>query len=693
MTDMHITSDIVDNIPHANVSDANTEQAPTAGFDSLGLAKPLLAALAKSGYSTPTPIQAGAIPLAMAGHDLLLSAQTGSGKTAAFVLPILDKLAKTGTKPKFDDEQKDEFSTKSASRHQKIMTKALILTPTRELALQVQDNVRNYGGALKGVFSVPLVGGAPYGGQIRALRKGVQIIVATPGRLLDHINDERVDLSELDILVLDEADRMLDMGFSDAINAILAKTPDNRQTIMSSATWDGPVGKIAASFTTDPKNISIKVETAHIEESVYYCDDFGHKNQLLLEILNNPEIDQAVIFAATKRSSEKLAEDLADKGYKARYLHGDLPQGKRNRIIQDVKAGKCQFLIATDVAARGIDIATISHVINYDLPRQVEDYVHRIGRSGRAGRTGVAINLCSLDDKNQLREIGRYLKREMPVMSIEGLEPRKLALFESNDRPNKKGGRSRGRDGGRNGSRDGGRGGFGGGRGRGDYQGGRNFGDNRGRGFESRGFGDNRRNFDNAEREFHRGDNADNRQFNGNRGGFGGERRFDDNRRGYNERGERGNFAGNGYQRSNHNGDRRVDSNRGERSERSFERQDSHQGSRQDNQGGRGYHSRFDNSRSDNSERPRREYGTHDRRSHQDRNERGFGGREHNRGERGFGERSFDGRRQDNKGGYAGNGNGGASFNKKPFTKKPRTTEEVFFEKRQAKKARKFGDE
>lgn len=413
------------------------ETAPT--FDDLGLHQQILKAVANLGYTTPTPIQQGAIPHALAGTDLLLSAQTGSGKTAAFVLPILDRLAKTPKFPKLSDDQKAQYSQKSAQRHQKTPIRALILTPTRELAMQVQDNVRQYGSQLRGIFSVPLVGGSPYGGQIRALRKGVQIIIATPGRLIDHMNEGRVELSDLDVLVLDEADRMLDMGFAEDINTILQNAPATRQTIMSSATWDGAVGKIAQSFTNNPQIITIKTQSGHIDESVYYCDDFHHKNKILLSLLDNDDIKQAVIFTATKRSTEQLAQTLTEAGLSARYLHGDLPQGKRNRIISEVKSGKCSFLIATDVAARGIDISSISHVVNYDLPRQVEDYVHRIGRCGRAGRTGVAMNLCSKDDKKQLSHIHRYLKRDIKEAVIEGLEPK--WVFADTQRDGRKKGR------------------------------------------------------------------------------------------------------------------------------------------------------------------------------------------------------------------------------------------------------------
>ncbi|ABE75158.1 MULTISPECIES: DEAD/DEAH box helicase [Psychrobacter] len=421
-------------------TDASDENQVT--FTDLGIAKPILTALDRSGYTNPTPIQAQAIPFALAGRDLLLSAQTGSGKTAAFVIPVLDRLSRATS---FDK-----------------LTKALILTPTRELAQQVHDSVRTYSKDMRGLFCVPLVGGAPYNGQITALKKGVQVIVATPGRLLDHINAGRVDLSSLEILVLDEADRMLDMGFADDISDILRAAPTDRQTIMCSATWDGPVGKIAASFTKNPERVSIKVESAHIEEKVYYCDDFDHKNRLLDKIVCQQDMEQIIIFAATKRSTEKLAKQLQEAGHKASFLHGDLPQSKRNRIVQDLRNGKVKILVATDVAARGLDIPAISHVINYDLPRQTEDYVHRIGRCGRAGRTGIAISLCSMDDRPQLNAINRYLDRKMEVCIIEGMEPKKTYVPSEN----KGNGRGRGR-----GRSNGGGNGQGRGRAGGGYQG------------------------------------------------------------------------------------------------------------------------------------------------------------------------------------------------------------------------------
>ncbi|ELA08417.1 putative ATP-dependent DEAD/DEAH box RNA-helicase [Moraxella macacae 0408225] len=414
-------------LDNTNLDNTNKENSDNLGFADLGLSNILLKSIEKTGYTTPTPIQAKAIPVAIEGRDLLLSAQTGSGKTAAFVLPILHQLSNT---PAIKTKQ-----------HKSKAVKALILTPTRELAHQVSDSIRRYGSSMRDLFSVPLVGGSAYGGQIRALKKGVQIIIATPGRLLDHISAGRVDLSDLSMLVLDEADRMLDMGFADDINAILDATPSSRQTIMSSATWDGAVGKIAESFTENPERISIKVETAHIDEKVYFCDNFDHKNKLLEHLICDNERSQAIIFTATKRSSEELAERLQEWGHKVCYLHGDLPQGKRNRIVADLRSGKYQLVVATDVAARGIDLPNISHVFNYDLPRQVEDYVHRIGRSGRAGRTGIAINLCSRDDRRQLGNINRYLKRDMSEAVVEGLEPK---FIERHDRDAKKG-RSKGR--------------------------------------------------------------------------------------------------------------------------------------------------------------------------------------------------------------------------------------------------------
>lgn len=376
-------------------------------FSELNLPKNIIDTLTASGYETPTPIQAQAIPHAMAGRDLLLSAQTGSGKTAAFVLPILAKLSQKPVKTK--------------------APRALILTPTRELAQQVQDSVRKYAKGMDWLFSVSLVGGSPYGNQIRALKKGVSVVIATPGRLLDHLREGTLNLSSLEYLVLDEADRMLDMGFTDDINAIIHQCPKNRQTIMSSATWDGKIGKIAQGYTKNPERIIIEREHKHIDETVYFTDNQTHKNDILDQLVSHPEMGQIIIFTATKRASEEIAELLCANGHRAKYLHGDLPQQKRNRIVQDLRKGKTDILVATDVAARGIDIPAISHVINYDLPRQSEDYIHRIGRSGRAGRTGIAYSLVSLTDRIVLSQLQRYLNRDIKIDQLEGLEPTKVA--------------------------------------------------------------------------------------------------------------------------------------------------------------------------------------------------------------------------------------------------------------------------
>lgn len=391
-------------------------------FSDLGLPDFLVSTLKRSGYEQPTPIQAQAIPLALAGKDLLLSAQTGSGKTAAFVLPLLAKLAEQPSKIK--------------------KPRALIITPTRELAQQVQDSLRKYSHGMDWLFSIPLLGGAPYSGQIRALKKGVSVVIATPGRLLDHLREGTLDLSKLQYLVIDEADRMLDMGFSEDIAAIIDACPPERQTIMSSATWDGAVGKIAAGFTYQAEKIVIAAEHRHIEETIYFSDDQQHKNALLDRLLSNEEVKQAIVFAATKRSSEEIATMLHEQGHRARFLHGDLPQHKRNRIVEDLRKGKTDILVATDVAARGIDIPAISHVINYDLPRQSEDYVHRIGRSGRAGRTGTAMSLVSLSDRAVLAQLQRYLKRDLAVDVLEGLEPKKVAPVKK-DKPNNKSSRGK----------------------------------------------------------------------------------------------------------------------------------------------------------------------------------------------------------------------------------------------------------
>lgn len=375
-------------------------------FADLQLDKNILSALTSAGYDTPTPIQIQAVPAALAQKDIMASAQTGSGKTAAFLLPTLQHVTrrseKTGKGPR-----------------------ALILTPTRELAAQVEKSAQTYAKNMKWLRTVTLVGGSSFGQQIRALSRPVDIIVATPGRLMDHMRSGRIDFDRLEVLILDEADRMLDMGFIDDIETIVAATPESRQTLLFSATWDGAVGKLARKLTKNPEVIEIERvdEQGKIEEQLLYCDDKNHKNRMLDHILRDVNIDQAVIFTSTKAMSEQLADELYEKGFSANCLHGDMPQGWRNRTLMDLRKGRIKILVATDVAARGIDVPTITHVINYDLPKQAEDYVHRIGRTGRAGRTGLAITFAEVNEYVKVHKIEKYINRKLPEMTIEGMEP------------------------------------------------------------------------------------------------------------------------------------------------------------------------------------------------------------------------------------------------------------------------------
>jgi superfamily II DNA/RNA helicase len=394
-------------------------------FSELGLTPELTSALETSGFTTPTAVQAEAIPAAIAGRDLLVSAQTGSGKTAAFLLPGMVKLAQRST-------------------GKGMGPRILVLTPTRELAQQVEKNATEYGVNLRWLRTVCLVGGASFGYQVRAMSRPIDIMVATPGRLMDHMRQGRIDFSRLEMLVLDEADRMLDMGFIEDIETIVRATPESRQTVLFSATLDGTIGKLAQKLTRDPLRIEIaRAETGgNIEEHLLYADDGRHKERLLDHILKEAGFDQAVIFTATKVGSEELADKLSDLGYSAACLHGDMPQNWRNRTLNDLRRGRIRVLVATDVAARGIDVPTITHVINYDLPKQAEDYVHRIGRTGRAGRDGVAITLAETKEYHRVRRIEQYLKRQIVEGVIEGMEPTR--------RP-PKGGASRGKPDGRRG--------------------------------------------------------------------------------------------------------------------------------------------------------------------------------------------------------------------------------------------------
>jgi len=375
-------------------------------FAELNLSPNILKAIENCGYTEPTQIQAEAIPKALAGRDLIASAQTGTGKTAAFVLPSLQRISQPAT---------------TTGRGPRV----LVLTPTRELANQVTDAVRTYGKFMR-VRSGAILGGMPYREQLRLLSVPVDLIVATPGRLIDHLERGRLDLSRLEMLVLDEADRMLDMGFVEDVEKIAAATPASRQTLLFSATMDHRIKKLAGGLLKEPEVVQItpsQVTHANIEQRLLVADSLPHKNRLLQHLLADTEVSKAIIFSATKRDADSLAKELSAQGHKAAALHGDMPQGARNRTISNMHRGQLRFLVATDVAARGLDVTGISHVINYDLPKYAEDYVHRIGRTGRAGASGIAISFVSHSEISYLDRIERYTGAQLPLHVIPGLEP------------------------------------------------------------------------------------------------------------------------------------------------------------------------------------------------------------------------------------------------------------------------------
>jgi len=375
-------------------------------FAELGLNPTILTAVTACGYTTPTPIQAQSIPLVMAGHDLIATAQTGTGKTAAFVLPALERLLVKSAIP---------------GKGPRI----LVLAPTRELAGQVMDAARGYGRGIRPRCGT-LLGGMPYREQLRLLSAPVDIIVATPGRLLDHLERGSVRLDRLELLVLDEADRMLDMGFSEDMEKIIARAPSNRQTVMFTATMGGAIAKLAERMLKDPKRIELAVRTdnhALIEQRLHVADNLNHKKELLDHLVRDVELTRAIIFSATKRDADELSRELTRNGFQAAALHGDMNQFARNKTIERMRRGQIRLLVATDVAARGLDVSGVSHVINFDLPRFAEDYVHRIGRTGRAGANGVAISFASASELNYLERIERFIGKKLPEAKIDGLEP------------------------------------------------------------------------------------------------------------------------------------------------------------------------------------------------------------------------------------------------------------------------------
>ncbi|HEY0846008.1 MAG TPA: DEAD/DEAH box helicase [Noviherbaspirillum sp.] len=411
-------------------------------FEALGLHSSILKALTEAGYTKPTPVQEQAVPAAMQGRDLMVSSQTGSGKTAAFMLPALHKFAlaeqqfQPGTKTP-NQERQSARSRGERPRFQPAQPKMLVLTPTRELALQVTTATSKYGSNLRRVRAVSILGGMPYPKQMQLLAKNPEILVATPGRLIDHMESGKINFSQLQILVLDEADRMLDMGFIDDIEKIVEATPETRQTMLFSATLDGVVGNMAKRITRDPLVIQIaSAGTKHenIQQRVHFVDDLSHKNRLLDHLLRDSSIDQAVVFTATKRDADTIADRLNIAGFAAAALHGDMHQGARNRTLDALRRGQVRVLVATDVAARGIDVPGITHVVNYDLPKFPEDYVHRIGRTGRAGRNGLAISLVNHSENMNIKRIERFTKQLIPIDVIEGFEPKKSASVPRTNR-------------------------------------------------------------------------------------------------------------------------------------------------------------------------------------------------------------------------------------------------------------------
>jgi superfamily II DNA/RNA helicase len=415
-------------------------------FAALGLDETLVRAVQAAGYDTPTPVQARALPDALAGRDLMVSSATGSGKTAAYVLPALtmvlaDRAAAARAAVPAEPAAPQRHDVKGAfgrpdrrpdrrhgPRMQPTGPRVLVLVPTRELALQVTKAVIDHGRYVPGLRVAGIVGGVPYAAQLRALAGPLDVLIATPGRLMDHMASGRAVLARVGLLVLDEADRMLDMGFIDDIRHIAEALPTVRQTLMTSATFAGTVGTLAATLLRSPQRVEVDSHTeahADIEQRLHWADDFAHKNALLDHILTERSVEQAVVFTSTQRDADWLAERLGEMGHSVAALHGGMPQGRRNRVLQGLRNRQLRVLVATDVAARGLDVPTISHVINFGLPMKEEDYVHRIGRTGRAGRAGLAVTLAERRDAGMIHRIQRFTTQRIPLATIAGLEPRR----------------------------------------------------------------------------------------------------------------------------------------------------------------------------------------------------------------------------------------------------------------------------
>jgi ATP-dependent RNA helicase RhlE len=379
-------------------------------FETLGLSSELLRAVADEGYTTPSPIQKQAIPAVLQGQDVFASAQTGTGKTAGFTLPLLQRLSESSNNVRHSNPGQRR-------------PRALILTPTRELAAQVSESVKTYGKYLS-LKSAVIYGGVRMGPQIQAVRQGVDIVVATPGRLLDHLGQKILDLSQIEVLVLDECDRMLDMGFIHDIRKILAQLPASRQTLMFSATFSKPIQQLANTLLKSPTLIEVAPRNTAAEqvEQVVHLVDRDRKRELLSYLIGFHNWKQVLVFTRTKHGANRLTDQLIKDGLKAAAIHGNKSQAARTRALNDFKQGKIRILVATDVASRGIDIDQLPHVVNFELPNVPEDYVHRIGRTGRAGNDGRAVSLVSKDEYPFLRSIEQLLKRSLIQQVIPGYE-------------------------------------------------------------------------------------------------------------------------------------------------------------------------------------------------------------------------------------------------------------------------------
>jgi ATP-dependent RNA helicase DeaD len=383
-----------------------------ATFAGLGLEGPVLKALQDVGYESPSAIQAATIPPLLAGRDVIGLAQTGTGKTAAFALPILARLDRSQKKPQ-----------------------ALVLAPTRELALQVCEAFEKYAGHTKGLHVLPVYGGQGYGVQLSALRRGVHVVVGTPGRIMDHLEKKTLDLSELKFLVLDEADEMLKMGFAEDVETILASTPDDKQVALFSATMPAQIRRLSAKYLRDPEEITVKQKTTTSVNLTqrYLIVSYPQKVDALTRILEVENFEAMIVFTRTKNETETLAEKLRARGYAATAISGDVAQAQRERSIAQLKDGKLDILVATDVAARGLDVDRISHVVNYDIPIDTESYIHRVGRTGRAGRTGDAISFVTPRERRMLTSIERATRQpltQMHLPSVDDVNSSRLARFD-----------------------------------------------------------------------------------------------------------------------------------------------------------------------------------------------------------------------------------------------------------------------